>query len=131
MQCYGHVSTDVSTPPGGDYLERGSVTCRPAEWVFESGLGPEAMFFKPQTGAEFEIWAVSFYTLFSNKTNLKLFFSGITMNLTFHGLNAVETSGTNRMIWELATVFPTRDTMAVVMHTVLEPSPVMDAKYKF
>ena len=53
------------------------------------------------------------------------------MNLTFHGLNAVETSGTNRMIWELATVFPTRDTMAVVMHTVLEPSPVMDAKYKF
>ena len=27
--------------------------------MFESGLGPESMFFKPQTGAEFEIWAVS------------------------------------------------------------------------
>merc|ERR1711872_678295 len=60
VQCYGHVSTDVSTPPG-DYLERGSVTCRPAEWVFESGLGPEAMFFKPQTGAEFEIWAWDYH----------------------------------------------------------------------
>ena len=59
IQCYGHVSTDVTTPPGGEFLESGSVTCRPAEWVYESGLGPEAMFFKPNSGGEFEIWAVS------------------------------------------------------------------------
>ena len=58
VQCYGHVSTDVSTPPGGDYLERGQVTCRPAEWDFDTGLGPEAMLFKPQTSDEFEVWAV-------------------------------------------------------------------------
>merc|ERR1711915_751680 len=61
VQCYGHVNVDVSTPPGGDYLDRGQVTCRPAEWVFESQLGPEAMFFKPQTGAEFEIWAWDYH----------------------------------------------------------------------
>jgi len=61
IQCYGHVSTDVTTPPGGEFLESGSVTCRPAEWVYESGLGPEAMFFKPNSGAEFEIWAWDYH----------------------------------------------------------------------
>ena len=54
----------MSTPPGGDYLERGQLTCNPSEWDFDTGLGPEAMFFKPQTGAEFEIWAVRLTVLF-------------------------------------------------------------------
>ena len=52
------MSTSVSTPEGGDYLERGTVTCTPKEWDYDTGLGPEAMLFKPQTGAEFEVWAV-------------------------------------------------------------------------
>merc|ERR1712183_1175385 len=43
IQCYGHVSTDVSTPSGGGYL------------------GPEAMFFKPNGGAEFEVWAWDYH----------------------------------------------------------------------
>jgi len=62
VQCYGHVSTDVSTPPGGDYLERGQVTCRPVEWDFDTGLGPEAMLFKPQTSDEFEVWAWDYHS---------------------------------------------------------------------
>ena len=59
LQCYGLVDTDVSTPAGGGYLERGNLRCTLEEWVYESGRGPEAMFFKPVTGGEFEVWAVS------------------------------------------------------------------------
>ena len=59
IQCYGQVDTDVSTPPGGDYIDNGRVTCRPKEWDGSNGVGPEAMFFTPDSGAEFEIWAVS------------------------------------------------------------------------
>ena len=59
LQCYGVVDTDVSTPAGGGYLERGNLRCTLEEWVYESGRGPEAMFFKPVTGGEFEVWAVS------------------------------------------------------------------------
>merc|ERR1711915_1126452 len=110
VQCYGHVNVDVSTPPGGDYLDRGQVTCRPAEWVFESQLGPEAMFFEPQTGAEFEIGL------------------GITMSPTSHGLSVTETSGTNRTTWVLAIACQTKATMDVVMLIVLVQSPVMDVK---
>ena len=59
LQCYGVVDTDVSTPAGGGYLERGQLRCTLEEWVYETGRGPEAMFFKPTTGGEFEVWAVS------------------------------------------------------------------------
>ena len=34
------------------------VTCNIVEWG-GGPLGPEAMFFKPNSGAEFEVWAVS------------------------------------------------------------------------
>ena len=59
LQCYGVVDTDVSSPAGGEYLERGNLRCTLEEWVYETGRGPEAMFFKPITGGEFEVWAVS------------------------------------------------------------------------
>merc|ERR1712226_1215531 len=58
FSCYGHLSTDVSTPEGGDYLGEGKVICNIVEWG-GGPLGPEAMFFKPNSGPEFEIWAVS------------------------------------------------------------------------
>ena len=35
------------------------MTCTIVEWDGSGGLGPEAMFFKPNSGAEFEVWAVS------------------------------------------------------------------------
>merc|ERR1712025_286559 len=58
FSCYGHVSTDVSSPEGGDHLGEGTLNCNIIEWG-GGPLGPEAMFFKPNGGAEFEIWAVS------------------------------------------------------------------------
>merc|ERR1711936_1208031 len=41
FSCYGHLSTDVSTPEGGDYLGEGKV--------------------KPNSGPEFEIWAWDYH----------------------------------------------------------------------
>ena len=41
LQCYGVADTDVSTPAGGNYLERGNLKCTLEEWVYESGRGPE------------------------------------------------------------------------------------------
>merc|ERR1739847_3231 len=61
LQCYGVVDTDVSTPAGGGYLERGQLRCTLEEWVYETGKGPEAMFFKPTTGGEFEVWAWDYH----------------------------------------------------------------------
>merc|ERR1712183_405735 len=55
FSCYGHVSTDVSSPEGGDHLGEGTLRCNIIEWG-GGPLGPEAMFFKPNGGAEFEIW---------------------------------------------------------------------------
>merc|ERR1712156_863782 len=39
LQCYGVVDTDVSTPAGGNYLERGNLRCTLEEWVYETGRG--------------------------------------------------------------------------------------------
>merc|ERR1712037_220186 len=61
ISCYGHLSTDVSTPEGGGYLEQGSMDCNIVEWDGSSGLGPEAMFFELNSGSEFEIWAWDYH----------------------------------------------------------------------
>merc|ERR1711935_564677 len=60
FSCYGHVSTDVSSPEGGDHLGEGTLRCNIIEWG-GGPLGPEAMFFKPNGGAEFEIWAWDYH----------------------------------------------------------------------
>merc|ERR1711931_141178 len=60
FSCYGHVSTDVSSPEGGDHLGEGTLNCNIIEWG-GGPLGPEAMFFKPNSGAEFEIWAWDYH----------------------------------------------------------------------
>merc|ERR1719323_663680 len=39
----------------------GQVACRPKEWDGSNGVGPEAMFFTPDSGAEFEIWAWDYH----------------------------------------------------------------------
>ena len=61
ISCYGHLTTDVSTPEGGGNLSRGTMDCNIVEWDGSNGLGPEAMFFKPQSGAEFEVWAWDYH----------------------------------------------------------------------
>merc|ERR1712218_592828 len=60
FSCYGHVSTDVTSPEGGDHLGEGTLNCNIIEWG-GGPLGPEAMFFKPNGGAEFEIWAWDYH----------------------------------------------------------------------
>merc|ERR1711884_782469 len=90
LQCYGVAETDVSTPPGGNYLERGNLKCTLVESL-KSGRGT-------------------------------------TIPPTSHGLSATETSGIRTTTWELATVFPTRDSMAVATLTVLEPLPATAAR---
>merc|ERR1711972_387914 len=60
FSCYGHVSTDVTSPEGGDHLGEGTLNCNIIEWG-GGPLGPEAMFFKPNGGAEFEVWAWDYH----------------------------------------------------------------------
>merc|ERR1711971_214536 len=60
FSCYGHVSTDVSSPEGGDHLGEGTLRCNIIEWG-GGPLGPEAMLFKPNGGAEFEVWAWDYH----------------------------------------------------------------------
>ena len=64
LTCYSHLNAQVSTPPGSENMSEGKLTCTPIEWPYPAqDLGPEAMFFKPNGGAEFEIWAVSVGTV--------------------------------------------------------------------
>merc|ERR1711944_287865 len=93
FSCYGHLSTDVSSPEGGDHRGEGTLNCNIIEWG-GGPLGPEAMFFKPNSGAEFEIWAWDYH--------------------------AWDRSGTRRTTWAQGTAHPTRASPAVDMATVRE-----------
>merc|ERR1712156_750539 len=95
LQCYGVVDTDVSTPAGGGYLERGQLRCTLEEWVYETGRGPEAMFFKPTTGGEFEVWAWDYLE-----------------PEDIPWAECMETSGTRPTTWVPATASPTRASVA-------------------
>ena len=65
LTCYSHLNAQVSTPPGSENESEGKLTCTPIEWPYPAqDLGPEAMFFAPNGGAEFEIWAVSVGVMF-------------------------------------------------------------------
>ncbi|XP_023332096.1 uncharacterized protein LOC111704175 [Eurytemora carolleeae] len=61
LECYGHVNVDASFPAGAGNAGPGSVTCNPVEWDYDTGLGPEAMFFHPNSGESFEIWAWDYH----------------------------------------------------------------------
>ena len=62
LTCYGHLNAQVSTPPGSENMSEGKMTCTPIEWPYPGqDLGPEAMFFAPNGGAEFEIWAWDYH----------------------------------------------------------------------
>merc|ERR1712179_445814 len=113
FSCYGHVSTDVSSPEGGDHLGEGTLRCNIIEWG-GGPLGPEAMFFKPNGGAEFEIWA---WTTMIGIAN-------IGQCLTPH---ARDRSGTRRTTWVQDTAHPTRASPVVDMATVWETLSVSAA----
>merc|ERR1711860_71293 len=61
LKCYGHVSVTAGFPAGAANEGEGSVRCTPVEWVSETGLGPEAMFFENTGGHDFEIWAWDYH----------------------------------------------------------------------
>merc|ERR1712203_1030545 len=117
FSCYGHVSTDVTSPEGGDHLGEGTLNCNIIEWG-GGPLGPEAMFFKPNSGAEFEIWAWD---------------SMIGTASTGQCLTppARDRSGTRGTTWALAIALPTRlkrASLGADTGTVLEISCVRDAR---
>lgn len=59
LVCYSHYESDADFPEGASNEAPAKVTCRPVEWKYpEVDLGPEAMFFHPDSGEDFEIWAV-------------------------------------------------------------------------
>merc|ERR1712001_770258 len=101
FSCYGHVSTDVTSPEGGDHLGEGTLNCNIIEWG-GGPLGPEAMFFKPNSGAEFEIWAWDYH--------------------------AWDRSGTRRTTWVRVTAHLTRASLAVDMATAWETLSVLAAE---
>merc|ERR1719264_1787051 len=60
LVCYSHYESDASFPEGASNEAPAKVTCRPVEWTYpQTVLGPEAMFFHPDNGEDFEVWAVS------------------------------------------------------------------------
>eukprot|EP00088_Acartia_fossae_P068906 TRINITY_DN8850_c0_g1_i3.p1 TRINITY_DN8850_c0_g1~~TRINITY_DN8850_c0_g1_i3.p1 ORF type:complete len:140 (+),score=34.24 TRINITY_DN8850_c0_g1_i3:29-448(+) len=61
ITCYGHSEVTSDINEGADNYGPGSVYCTPVEWDYDTGLGPEAMFFYPSSGAEFEIWAWDYH----------------------------------------------------------------------
>jgi hypothetical protein len=61
LTCYGHSEVTSSVSEGSANYGPGSVECVPVEWVYESGLGPEAIFFHADTGREWEIWAWDYH----------------------------------------------------------------------
>merc|ERR1712126_466553 len=57
LKCYSHYESDATFPEGASNAAPAKVTCRPVEWKYpENDLGPEAMFFHPDSGEDFEIW---------------------------------------------------------------------------
>merc|ERR1712029_1257774 len=112
FSCYGHVSTDVSSPEGGDHLGEVTLNCNIIEWG-GGPLGPEAMFFKPNSGAEFEIWAWDYHDWDSEHWPMPY---------------ARDRSGTRGTTWALATAHPTRASLAVDMATVWERLSVLAAE---
>merc|ERR1712203_422134 len=106
FSCYGHVSTDVSSPEGGDHLGEGTLNCNIIEWG-GGPLGPEAMFFKPNGGAEFEIWAWDYHDWDSEHWPMPY--------ATCEGQICTRVT-----TWAQATAPPTRASLAVAMATVLE-----------
>merc|ERR1712045_1100998 len=104
--CYGHVSTDVSSPEGGDHLGEGTLNCNIIEWG----------------GARLDLRQCSS----SPTVELSLKSGrGTTMNGTVNTgqcltPHAKDKSGTRRTTWEQATAHPTKASLGVDMATVWE-----------
>merc|ERR1712080_530983 len=106
FSCYGHLSTDVSSPEGGDHLGEGTLNCNIIEWG-GGPLGPEAMFSNPTVGL----------SLKSGRGTTMIGTANIGQCLTGH---ARDRSGTRRTTWAQGTAHPTRASPAVDMATVWE-----------
>merc|ERR1711862_861246 len=91
---------------GGDHLGEGTLNCNIIEWG-GGPLGPEAMFFKPNGGAEFE----------SGRGTTMIGTANIGQCLMPH---ARDRSGTRRTTWAQDTAHPTRASPDVDTATVLE-----------
>merc|ERR1711997_301513 len=62
LVCYSHYESDATFPDGASNEAPAKVTCRPVEWKYpEQDLGPEAMFFHPENGEDFEVWAWDYH----------------------------------------------------------------------
>ena len=128
LTCYGHLNAQVSTPPGSENMSEGKMTCTPIEWPYPAqDLGPEAMFFKPNGGAEFEIWAVSVIVQCFVLSNDCV--SGTTMSPTSPGPSAMVTCGIRTVTWAPATAPPTWTPSpgpGVALPGAAAPSPATD-----
>ena len=61
LDCYGHFETTADFDEGSENGGSAEMTCRPVDWNYDNGLGPEAIFFKDDvTGEEFEVFAVNY-----------------------------------------------------------------------
>merc|ERR1712179_798833 len=89
LSCYGHLSTDVSTPEGGGYLEQGHLDCDFIEW-----MGPMAWDLRPCS---------SRLTLDqSGRCGPGITMSGVTGLYHLPPVRVI--SGIRRMTWVLGTV---------------------------
>merc|ERR1712203_316134 len=88
--------------------------CNIIEWG-GGPLGPEAMFFKPNSGAEFEIWAWDYHDWDSEHWPMP------------YPL-VRDRSGTRRTTWARVTAHPTRASLAVDMATAWETLSVSAAE---
>merc|ERR1712184_175240 len=62
LVCYSHYESDATFPDGASNEAPAKVTCRPVEWKYpEQDLGPEEMFFHPENGQDFEVWAWDYH----------------------------------------------------------------------
>merc|ERR1712198_510814 len=114
FSCYGHVSTDVSSPEGGDHLGEGTLNCNIIEW----GVVP----------LDQRQCSSSPTVELSLKSGRGTTMSGtvsIGPCLTPH---ARDRSGTRRTTWAQATAHPTRASLAVDMATVWERLSVLAAE---
>merc|ERR1712080_8985 len=60
--CYSHYESSATFPEGAGNEAPATVRCTPQEWKYpEVDLGPEAMFFHPNNGDDFEIWAWDYH----------------------------------------------------------------------
>merc|ERR1712172_236223 len=114
FSCYGHVSTDVSSPEGGDHLGEGTLRCNIIEW----GGGP----------LDLRQCSSSPMVELSLKSGRGTTMIGTMSTGPCLMPHARDRSGTRVTTWAQATAPPTRASPAVAMATAWETSSVLAAE---